>query len=73
MPNTTSFVLVGTSGVKYNALEIRRRTNTSDLDGNSSIPGLSEFQLSDGRALNKKDENTFKLVDTGEELSRVQL
>jgi hypothetical protein len=29
---------------------------------------LSKFQLSDGRLLNKKDDSTFVLVDTGEEL-----
>jgi hypothetical protein len=70
MSNTSSFTLVGPTGAKYNAQEIGSRINTSDFSGKSSIPGLSKFQLSDGRALNKKNESTFVLVATGEELRR---
>ena len=70
MSNSTSFVLVNSTGIRYNAQEIRSYINASGLDSRSSIPGLSRFQLADGRALNKKDEKTFTLVATGEELSR---
>jgi hypothetical protein len=72
MSNTSSFTLVSSTGAKYRAQEIGSRINTSDLSGKSSIPGLSKFQLLDGRALNKKSESTFVLVATGEELRREQ-
>ena len=67
--STTSFVLVNKMGVKYMAHEIVSRLNTSNHSGRSSISGLSKFRLADGRALNRKDQSTFVLVATGEELS----
>ncbi len=72
MSNTSSFTLVGVTGTKYRAQEISSRIDTGDFSGKSSIPGLAKFQLSDGRALNKKSEDTFVLVATGEELHRKQ-
>ncbi len=72
MSNTSSFTLLGLTGGRYIAQEISSRINRGNLSGNSSIPGLSGFQLLDGRKLNRKDENTFVLVATGEELRREQ-
>lgn len=70
MPSQTSFVLFSASGQRFNAVEEVSRINTGGLDGPSSIPGLSSFRLGDGRRLNKKDENTFEIVATGERLYR---
>jgi hypothetical protein len=73
MSNTSSFTLVDATGKKYSAQEISSRLGADNLYGKSSIPGLSKLQLSDGRALNQKNENTFVLLATGEELHREQL
>ena len=70
MSNTSSFILVSTSGARYSAVEISSRINTDNHEESNSMAGLSEFRLTDGRSINMVDDNTFVIVSTGEELRR---
>jgi hypothetical protein len=70
MNSSVSFMLKGVSGT-YQAIEKKSHHDTSNLDGRASLPGLSSFKLADGRNLNKKDDGTFIIVQTGEELTRI--
>ena len=68
LPN--SFLVYKDDGTALRVLVIRSRVNTSTLDGPSSIEGLPQLQLEDGTPLNVIDENTFKIVTTGERVRR---
>ena len=68
MSDPNSIDLKGVDG-NYRAVKIHVNLNTSSLDDPSSTPGLPRYRLTDGRLLNKKDDNTFIIVKTGEELT----
>ena len=72
MSNSNSFTLSGSSG-RYVAFERKSVIDTTGMgdDQRTSIPGVSSFHLADGRELNMKDEDTFVLVNSGEELKRI--
>lgn len=66
------FKAKGNSGSEYEVLVIQRLVRNSTLDGlDSSLAGLPEAMLADGRRLNKIDDDTFKVVDTGEVVRRL--
>lgn len=60
------------SGKEYLIIVTQKFIDASTADDpNAIIPGLKSAKTADGRFLNFIDENTFKLVDTGEILTRI--
>lgn len=54
-------------GTVYEIVEYGTRVDASHLGGNASIDGLGELWTSDGWSrVNFIDEETFKIVSTGE-------
>jgi hypothetical protein len=54
----------GNDGRSHTIVESRSMISTDSLSGpGKGLPGLSTFQLSDGRRLNKLDDQTFQTLD----------
>lgn len=72
MSSSRSFKLRGADGREYEAEVIQSRTSVGTMGNpHASISGLGRLQLLDGRTLNRKDERTFVIVQTGEELTLI--
>jgi hypothetical protein len=60
-------------GTVHCVLEYRQAIDTGSLGGRSSIQGLPQFKLEDGRAVNRIDDDTFKIVGRpAEKLKRIR-
>lgn len=59
----------GEDGRRVLVVMHRNRIDTSDLDGPSSIEGLAQYQLVDGKLVSV-DGDEFEVVATGEVLVR---
>jgi hypothetical protein len=70
MADSDSFLVTKDDGTTLRVRVIRSRVDTSTMDGESSIPGLAQLRLDDGTPVNVIDENTYKIVSTGETVRR---
>lgn len=70
MAYSETFFVYTDSGEEMEAIVIHRRIDTSTLDGSSSIPGIATIRLLNGLHLNRIDDNTFEIVETGEIVKR---
>jgi hypothetical protein len=62
-----SFLALTESGEEMRVLVIRGRT---DVDGEASMPGLSQLFLEDGRLVQALTDGTYVVVTTGERIFR---
>lgn len=67
------FKVRGQDGTIHDVLVFQKRIPNTTMDrGKSFIYGLKELRLTDGRALNVVDDDTFVIVGTGERVTRVK-
>jgi hypothetical protein len=74
MATAQSFRVREISGTtEYMVVCLQPEIDTTTLaEGRSSIHGLPQFRLADGRALNAIDGETFAIVETGQRVRRVR-
>ena len=59
------------TGQEYEVQEIQNFVDASSFDGPATIPGRRRFALSGGGALNYVDDQTLKIVASGQVVRRV--
>lgn len=57
-------------GTLYEVYEIQEYVDASSFDGEAWVKGLKRLELDDGTHVNHIDDNTFKIVVTGEVIRR---
>jgi hypothetical protein len=64
------FTAVGPDGNRFRVVVLQSRIDTSSFDGRSSTAGMKSIKLDDGRHVNRIDDNTFEIVETGQLITR---
>ncbi|MGF6976372.1 hypothetical protein QFZ94_004822 [Paraburkholderia sp. JPY465] len=68
---TDQFQAKDDNGNVYGVVVHQDRIDTSDLSGRSSLLGMKEFRLSDGRSVNRISETEFEIVQTRTKIKRI--
>jgi len=56
--------------LQQEAIVICSQSDASTRDGRSSVPGNAEIRCLDGRHVNRLDDDTFEIVETGQIVRR---
>jgi hypothetical protein len=67
----SSFLASGDGGREVRVLVHQEWIDASSHDGPAQIPGLRKMRLENGFHVNRLDEMTFRVVETGETLRRI--
>jgi hypothetical protein len=65
-----AFLVYGEDEEQWEAIVIRIQRDAFTLDGRSSIPAIGEIRCLDGRHVNRIDDNTLEIVETGQIVRR---
>lgn len=65
------FKAIDEDGKTYTIIITQKFIISRTHDGTSRIPSLKDAETSDGRPLNRIDDDTFDLVGYGKHLSRI--
>ena len=71
MTMANSFKAVSENGTIYEIIEYGSTIDVSSHDGRASIPGLGTLATSTGLTVNDQGDGTFKIVQTGEVLRKI--
>ena len=69
--STDKFAVRADDGEELTVIEYQVFSIFNSLTGTREVPGMKDYQLSDGRDVNWIDENNFEIVRTGRRLRRI--
>ena len=67
---TEQFEATDDQGNSYLVVVHQQKIDTGSLDGPGYVLGLREYRLASGEALNALSDTTFKVVRTGQHITR---